>query len=503
MLRTPPYATTKRLTFLLLTTLLLLSAGPSHGQILHRKKKVNKSTSADNNVQPDKVLYDRATDDIKRGRHEVGRLNLQTLINTYPDSEYLAKAKLLIADSYYKEGGTANMTQAISGYKDFIVFFPFLPEASYAQLQVAMGHYKQMEKPDRDRTEAKEAEAEFQTFLQKYPKDPLADKAMQHLREVQEIIAEGDFRVAYFYYVKGDRRASAARLIGVTRRYPLYSHSDKALWMLGDIFEKSEKKEIAAQYYAQIVKNYPLSTMVPNAKSKLVAFKVPLPQPDPKAQAWMTAEQNTPRPKISLAKRPLGLLKTGPEAEMRAAARVGAPNLEPEADNTSATDVLTGGGNSSRIVVGGGGTASTSGNSTGIVATVTPGGSKTDTATDTNASDAPTPTDATAPGTAAPENARPETTPATAVAPGESTSAVPGESTSAAPPDSGAVAPGETAAPASGAASSATAGDGNTAPAAADGAKTDNGSSDSNTGDKNQKESSSKKKKGPRKLIPW
>jgi len=44
-----------------------------------------------------------------------------------------------------------------------------------------------MEKPDRDRTEAKAAEDEFQTFLQKYPNDPLVPQTMQHLREVQEI----------------------------------------------------------------------------------------------------------------------------------------------------------------------------------------------------------------------------------------------------------------------------------------------------------------------------
>jgi outer membrane protein assembly factor BamD len=97
-------------------------------------------------------------------------------------------AKLSIADSYYKEGGSANLTQAVAGYKDFIVFFPFLPEAPYAQIQVAMTHYKQMEKPDRDRTDAKAAEEEFQTFLAKYPKDPLAPKAEQHLREVQEVL---------------------------------------------------------------------------------------------------------------------------------------------------------------------------------------------------------------------------------------------------------------------------------------------------------------------------
>lgn len=93
----------------------LLGAATCNAQLIfHKKKKLDKSTTADNNAQPDKILYDRAVDDIKHGRHEIGRLNMQTLINTYPDSEYLAKAKLAIADSYYKEGGTSNLTLAVS-----------------------------------------------------------------------------------------------------------------------------------------------------------------------------------------------------------------------------------------------------------------------------------------------------------------------------------------------------------------------------------------------------
>jgi outer membrane protein assembly factor BamD len=498
LLRTPSYATSHRLALVLLMAIFLVGANQSGAQILHKKKKVDKSTSVDNNVQPDKVLYDRAADDIKHGKHEVGRLNLQTLINTYPDSEYLAKAKLLIADSYYKEGGTANMTQAISGYKDFIVFFPFLPEASYAQLQVAMGHFKQMEKPDRDRTEAKEAESEFQTFLQKYPKDPLADKAMQHLREVQEVIAEGDYRVAYYYYTKGDKRAAAARLIGVTNRYPLYSRSDHALWILGDIFDKAEKKEVAANYYARIVKNYPLSKEAPDAKARLVAMKVPVPQPDPKARARMVAEQNAPRPHTSFAKKPLQVLHSGPNGEMRTAARVGEPNLEPEADTSSATDVLTG-GNSSRIVVGGSGgggaTPGTAGN--GIVATVTPGGAKT--TEESGATEGAAPADTNAPAGTAPENGGPATAgEAGTAAPTESTK--PGESTSAtaAAAPSGDAATGSDA---SGAASgTATTTD---APKTDAAGKTDATQADSGNQGDNTKESSSKKKKGMRKLVPW
>jgi outer membrane protein assembly factor BamD len=117
-------ATAKRSALFVMTGLFLLSATRCDAQVFHKKKRVNKSTSVENTAEPDKILYSKAMDDIKHGRHEVGRLNLQTLINTYPDSDYLAKAKLTIADSFYKEGGTANLTQAIQAYKDFGIFFP-------------------------------------------------------------------------------------------------------------------------------------------------------------------------------------------------------------------------------------------------------------------------------------------------------------------------------------------------------------------------------------------
>jgi len=356
----------RRLPLLLISAIVLVSASQSSAQILHKKKKVNKSTDTTNTAEPDKQLYDKAMNDIKHGRHEVGRLALQTLINTYPDSEYLAKAKLAIADSYFKEGGTANITQAIAAYKDFGVFFPFLPEAAYAQMQVAMANYNEMAKPDRDSTHAKLAEEEFQTFLQKYPKDPLVPKAEQRLREVQEVLAEGQFRIAYFYYVKGDRRASAGRLAPLVARYPLYSKSDEALWMLGDLFEKSERKDIAGGYYSLLVKNYPLSKKAPLAKDKLKSYGVPIPQPDPKALAWMTAEQNAPRPKETPVHRAIGIIHSGPDVHTTATS--GRPQMEPEADN-GPTETLSGGNRTTLVSSSSGGGAS----SGAVVETVRPG----------------------------------------------------------------------------------------------------------------------------------
>ena len=451
--------TAKRLALLVMTGLFLLSASRCDAQIFHKKKKkVNKSTSAENTAEPDKILYNKAMDDVKHGRHEVGRLNLQTLINTYPDSDYLAKAKLAIADSFYKEGGTANLTQAVQAYKDFDIFFPMLPEAAYAQLQVAMTHYKQMEKPDRDRTHARAAEDEFQTFLSKYPNDPLAPKAEQHLREVQELLAEGDFRIGYYYYVKEDKKAAESRLRAIVNRYPLYSKSDQALWMLGNIWQSTEKKELAAPYYARIVRNYPLSPLVPNAKSRLKTLGAPVPQPDPQAVAWMTAEQNAPRPHEMLIKKPLALIRTGPGQELRTAATIGKPTMTPESESEAGIDVLAG-GNQSRI---GGGSG------TGIVATVRPGSSS---ATTDGAENV------------APTSAESEANPP--VQPDPNLPAAAGTADSAPKTDATPTAAGQ----------------------AVDAPRTDSSTTQDGTQNganiDSKKESTSKKKKGLRKVFPW
>jgi outer membrane protein assembly factor BamD len=450
--------------------LILGTASQCTAQLIPHKKKVDKSTDSANTVDPDKQLYDKAMNDIKHGRHEVGRLGLQTLINTYPDSEYLAKAKLAIADSYFKEGGSSNITLAINGYKDFIVFFPFLPEAAYAQMQVAMANYNEMTKPDRDNTHAKDAESEFQTFLLKYPKDPLVPQAEQRLREVQEVLAEGQFRVAYYYYLKGDRRAAAGRLMPLVRRYPLYSKSDTALWMLGDIFEKSERKDLAGSYYAQIVKNYPLSTHDNDAKAKLRAFGMPVPQPDPKALEWMTAEQNAPRPKENMIHKSKEMLHSSPD--VHSAAVNGVPNLEPEGDDSSG-DILRG-GNTSAI-----GTGKTTG---AVVEVVKPGESA--------------PAGSTA-GSSTADDANSNTSGGDASTGATGTAPANAQSGTADPPASGGATSGTDASADSSASGASQDGSANadskdnTQPASAD-----------NTQSQNGKESSSKKK-GLRKVLPW
>ena len=350
----------------------IVLAGCAGQKTATAKPDINKTESA----EADKVLYERALNDLKHNRFDTARLSFQTLINTYPDSEYLAKAKLSIADSYFKEGGATGLTQAVAQYQDFITFFPFLDEAAYAQMQIGMAHYRRMEKSDRDRTESLEAEAAFQTFMQKYPQTELAPKAEQRLREVQEVLADGDYRIASFYYLRRIDKAAAPRLIDLVNRYPLYSDADHANWMLGSIYERNKRNDMASTYYGRLVKEYPMSPLAAQAKAKLVKFGAPVPDPDPTAIARMQREQQTPRDRPSFLRRPGELLKSGPDVS--AAARVGMPNLTPQSEDI--TDTLSPGGGAGLSVVaagangGGSSSSGSSGSGTGAyIQNVSPG----------------------------------------------------------------------------------------------------------------------------------
>src|ERR1700722_11996228 len=150
-----------------------------------RRKKYENPISKDTK-QPDKVLFDRSIDDIEHGRFEVARITLNTLINTYDQSEYLAKAKLAIADSWYREGGAHGLAQAEAEYKDFILFYPTMEEAAESQEKICMIHYKQMEKADRDSTQALRAEDECRTLVTQFPNSKFVPETQQILRNIQE-----------------------------------------------------------------------------------------------------------------------------------------------------------------------------------------------------------------------------------------------------------------------------------------------------------------------------
>jgi outer membrane protein assembly factor BamD len=334
-----------------LTILCLLCALPACAQfgIFKPSKPATKPTPEDPlaghaSKQPDKELFDKALIAMKKGKFDVARLDLQTLLNTYPESEYQMRAKLLVGDSWFKEGGTAALTQAEAEYKDFITFFPNTPEAAEAQMKVADIYYMQMEKPDRDPKNAQQAEQEYRNMIQQFPDSTFVPRAKQRLREVQEVLAERQYQVGSFYSTHENWAATIARLQTVTDSYPLYSHSDLALIGLGDAYaaearyvqglqqiNPKAKQELmkayddqAAEAYSRVVTHYSMAAHVEDARERLIALNRPVPEPTKEELAESEAEEQS-RTGITFKDRALLLVKRGPVTVN--AARIGEPTL--------------------------------------------------------------------------------------------------------------------------------------------------------------------------------
>src|SRR6201987_2306791 len=317
-----------------------------HAFAKQKKKKTDLTTNPLANVnskQPDKELFDKAMIALKKGKYDVARLDLQTLLNTYPETEYAMRAKLAIGDTWYKEGGSAARTQAEGEYKDFITFFPNTPEAEEAQMKVGNIYFQQMEKPDRDPQNAVHAEQEYRTMIQDFPDSPLIPRAKQRLRDVQEILAQRQFEIGMFYSTRENYAAAIARLQTVSDTYPLFSHSDMTLITLGDAYAQqaamvgrlnippAAKAQLtrafndrAAAAWEKVVLRYPMAPHVEDAKDRLIALGRPVAEPTQQQLAESEAEEGS-RVNVKIKDRAMLLIKHGPSTVE--AARVGEPTL--------------------------------------------------------------------------------------------------------------------------------------------------------------------------------
>ena len=322
---------------------------------LRKQNKYNPLVGKDAQL-PDKQLYDKAMAQAKSGHFDVARLDLQTLLNTYPDSQYQMRAKLAVADTWYREGGSAALAQAEQEYKDFITFFPNVPEAAEAQMRVGDIYFKQMDVPDRDYAKATHAEEEYRNMLKQYPDAPkeVLAQARQKLREVQEVMATREFELGQFYSTHENWPATIARYQTVIDTYPQYSHMDDTLIGLGDAYAtegrlvrtqatcgpgvvvaclpegakaklEQEYDGKAASAYRKVVLEHAAAPHVEDAKERLAGMNLPIPTPTAEEVASSEALEGS-RAQYNLRKRLELLFLRKPDTVTAASA--GDPPLE-------------------------------------------------------------------------------------------------------------------------------------------------------------------------------
>jgi outer membrane assembly lipoprotein YfiO len=247
-------------------------------------KKTAKTKVAVEEAKPgrDNDLFQSALKEIQSGHEDSGRMELNTILNTYSDSPLVKASKLAMSDSFYIEGGSKNLAQAKAGYQEFLEFFPNDPLTAQVMLKIAEIDMRQVISPDRDTTHARQAERELKEILRLYPNSDKKPEIEARIKETQEYLAMHEMKVARFYAdIRQAPQAAQMRTEEILKKYPNFSRMDEALFYHAKAMAQQEDTETASQDLTRLLREYPHSTYTSEAKKILQHWSKPIPDPDP------------------------------------------------------------------------------------------------------------------------------------------------------------------------------------------------------------------------------
>jgi outer membrane protein assembly factor BamD len=246
----------------------------------------------------DRLLFEAAEKEFAKHRWATCRQYLTRIKDGFAQSPLQPATRLMLADAYFDEGGTANYILAAAEYRDFISLYPSHARAAYAQLRLGESYYKQRSGVGRDQSSTVKAVAEYQRVLDGYPSSEFVDQARQRIEACRDLLARSDFLVGFFYQ-RGRKAYHSAvlRYEEILKEYPEYRRTDEVLFRLGECLVLSGRFAEALPQISRLIETFPTSEHIPEAKRlqdtasaamRLKASTTPTPlgtpEPTPKPQ---------------------------------------------------------------------------------------------------------------------------------------------------------------------------------------------------------------------------
>jgi outer membrane protein assembly factor BamD len=251
----------------ILSLILILAAAMGCGK---------QNVEIDPDITSDQELFELGEQSINKDP-EKGRLYLRQVIDSFPRSFYAQRAKLAIADSYFKQGDEGSMIIAASEYREFISLFPYSPSAAYAQYQIAMSYFNKVLKPGRDQSKTEQALLEFRQVINKFPLSEEAEQAREKVRDCEERLAQHSFTVANHYYKRRAYKAAVSRLTEILTEFPNFSEMDRVYFVLADSYYRGALFEESVPYFQKLISDYPNSRYASLAVKRMTEIeKIPI-----------------------------------------------------------------------------------------------------------------------------------------------------------------------------------------------------------------------------------
>jgi outer membrane protein assembly factor BamD len=183
-----------------------------------------------------------------------------------PYSKYSILAELKTADAYFQK---EEYEQAAIEYEEFLKRHPGSEQASYATYRLALSHYRQVKKPDRDPTSTREALKWFEFFVEKYPESPLTAKANEKISQCRDRLAKREIYIGNYYAKRKNFKAAANRYNVVVSQYSDTKEFEKALYLLGNSYFRMGDNILARATLKRVVDEFPDTKYRQKAESLL------------------------------------------------------------------------------------------------------------------------------------------------------------------------------------------------------------------------------------------
>jgi outer membrane protein assembly factor BamD len=246
---------------LTLSSLLMLIAVSS----CSGKKEVRSTDTFD----PEKSLA-RANELIEKKDFDEARKVLLEVKNRDLSKKYAPLAQLKLADSYYRD---EEYDVAVEEYRRFLDIYPDNKYASYAQYQIAMVYFSQIEGPERGYGAAAKALEEFERLMKLFPRNPYKEAVEIKMQQCRNIMADYEFLVAEFYFKKGSYHSVIRRLDTILKRFPDYKKMPLVYYYMAVSLKKTGEIDKAKEYLDLIIEKYPDDRITKEAKRELSTIK--------------------------------------------------------------------------------------------------------------------------------------------------------------------------------------------------------------------------------------
>lgn len=175
------------------------------------------------------TLAGKGMDEFSKGNYYKARKYFDEIMDYYPFSQEAMLAELKGADcNYYME----NYQEALVLYHEFEDRHPTNEAMPYVMYQIAMCHYQQIDRVDRDTTGAEMAIVEFSKLLRAFPNSPYTTEARARIRAANEFLVNHEYFVVEFYLRTEKYSEAQTRLEYLLATYPDATIAPKARELL-------------------------------------------------------------------------------------------------------------------------------------------------------------------------------------------------------------------------------------------------------------------------------